>query len=107
MNLPTIHFEIGDLEYSIKVESYSPPTNPTRDDPGDTGECELARFATVSVNGVEVGCVPYSVLLLDLASDTLKGVRAIMSDFDRFIYDRAMDACAEYSEDWYERVRTW
>lgn len=111
MSLPTLHFEIGELEYSIKVESYSPPTNPTRDDPGDTGECELARFALVYTNGELIGCVPYSVFVLDYAvycysvtQDYLEYDR--LDQAERSIYDKAMDACAESSEEsyWYDYV---
>jgi hypothetical protein len=102
--LPTIHFEIGELEYSIRVTRYSPPTRDTHDEPGDTGECELAPFATISVNGVDVGEVPYSVLLLDCASfwysvtpDPKEWDRRDQAE--RSIYDKAMEACADMEPD--------
>lgn len=98
MSLPTIYFEIGELEYSIEVESYSPPTNPTRDDPGDPGECELARFALVYTNGELIGCVPYNTLLLELASQGMSKL-GVLDQAERLIYDKAMEACAEMEYD--------
>lgn len=92
--LPTLYFEIGDLEYSIEVESYSPPTPDTRDEPGDGGECELASFVTISVNGVDVGNTTYNVFVMDAAG--YWGVQShpmTKDEAERRIYDQAMEKC--------------
>jgi hypothetical protein len=44
----------GDEEYEVRVDSYTPPTATTRDDPGDGGEVDLSPVVHRLVHGRKV-----------------------------------------------------
>lgn len=48
--MTSVSIEVGDTEYELEVESYTPGERPTRDNPGSGPEIELA--ATVKVWGL-------------------------------------------------------
>lgn len=81
------------VEYGVKVASYSLGSR------GYGGEVELARFATVCVDGTEVGDVPLAVAILNFAAEHGKPIAVVERDVEERAYQAAVDREVERYED--------
>jgi hypothetical protein len=89
--VPSVSFEIADVEYEVEVDSYTHGSPATYDDPGDGGEIELALFVDYKV-GDEWETIPWGLFVLTFAPD--RGVP--LDKADAIIYDEAIEQTQEY-----------
>jgi hypothetical protein len=82
-------------EYGVEVASYDLGSIHG----GYGGEVELASFATVHVEGTEVGVVPLAVALLSYAADRGWSIERATRDVEAQAYDAAVDREVERYED--------
>jgi hypothetical protein len=98
VNLLTVTFEIGELEYEVSCSSFSPPTKGSRDEPPDGGECYPSPFVRVLKDGQDHDVVTYDTFLLMFAVDR----RASLAKADERACDALMERTLEELEDRYD-----
>ena len=92
------YFELGVQEYTVTIDHAHPGSPGSWDDPPEGPEIEWKNFVDVTIDGIEVGVVPWDVFVLEFASVHLISISDAEDKIQEKLYERYADYDPDYAD---------